>query len=134
MGNRAFTVARLAEAAGVGVETIRYYERRGLLARPQPSGGTYREYDRKHVARIRFVKRAQELGFTLAEIETLLRLDDGADRETIRAIAAARLDQTRSRLADLHRMETTLAHVLRDCERRTEAPHCPIIEAIGQDR
>ena len=132
MGNRAFTVARLAEAAGVGVETIRYYERRGLLARPQRGAGTYREYERKHVARIRFVKRAQDLGFTLAEIETLLKLDDGTDRATIRKIAGERLAQIRSRVADLRRMEKTLAHVLHDCERRGEAPHCPIIEAIGQ--
>jgi len=133
MAQQAFTVARLAQAAGVGVETIRYYERRGLLAQPRRGAGTYREYDRKHVARIRFVKRAQELGFTLAEIETLLRLDDGADRATIREIASTRLSQIRDRVRDLRRMEKALAHVLAACERHAEAPHCPIIEAIGQE-
>jgi len=128
------TIARLAQAANVGVETVRYYERRGLVARPSRDVASYRHYDRSHVARIRFIKRAQELGFTLAEIETLLVLEDGADRQSIRRIAGQRLQQIRSRIADLRRMEKTLAHVLHDCEREDTAPHCPIIEVIDAEQ
>src|SRR5688500_13033567 len=118
------TIARAARAAAVGVETIRYYERRGLVPQPTQHRGAYRRYDRKHVARIRFIKRAQELGFTLDEIESLLELQDGTDRRSIRRIAANRLEQIRTRIADLRRMENALAHVLKECEARA-MPQCP---------
>jgi len=134
MEERTMTIARLAQAANVGVETVRYYERRGLVDRPSRASASYRHYDRSHVARIRFIKRAQELGFTLAEIETLLVLEDGADRQSIRRIAGQRLQQIRSRIADLRRMEQTLAHVLHDCEREDAALHCPIIGAIAAEQ
>jgi len=133
MEQHSLTIARLAAAADVGVETVRYYERRGLLPQPMRAQGGYRRYDRNHVARIRFIKRAQELGFTLAEIESLLELEDGADRGTIRRIARARLEQIRSRIADLRRMKKVLAHVLHECEQRVAAPQCPIITAIAGD-
>ena len=93
--------------------------------------GAYRRYDDSHVARIRFIKRAQDLGFTLEEVEDLLRLQDGTDRRTIQRIAAKRLEQTRRRIADLRRMEKTLAHVLHECESESGKPHCPIIEAMN---
>ena len=124
------TIARLAKAADVGVQTVRYYERRGLVPQPTRKVGAYRRYDSNHVARIRFVRRAQELGFTLEEIETLLQLEDGTDRKTIRSIANTRLEQIKSRIRDLRRMERALAHVLEECETHTDAPHCPIIAAI----
>jgi Hg(II)-responsive transcriptional regulator len=124
------TIAKAARAAGVGVETVRYYERRGLIAQPPKSNGAYRRYGSDHVGRIRFVKRAQELGFTLEEIESLLKLEDGADRRSIQKIAAARLDQVRSRIADLRRIESTLAHALDEC-RKGDTPDCPIIGAIA---
>ncbi len=131
MESSALTIARAAEAAGVGVETVRYYERRGLISQPTQKVGAYRRYDGEHVARIRFIKRAQELGFTLEEIESLLRLEDGADRRSIRRIAAARLEQIRSRVDDLRRIERTLSHLLHECERSGTAPRCPIIAAIA---
>ena len=127
------TIAGAARAAGVGVETVRYYERRGLIAQPKKPGAAYRRYGSDHVRRIRFVKRAQELGFTLDEIESLLMLQDGADRKRIQKIAAERLDEVRSRIADLRRIERTLAHVLEDC-RKGATPHCPIIGAIAAAR
>jgi MerR family mercuric resistance operon transcriptional regulator len=130
MEDASLTIARLAQAADVGVETVRYYERRGLVPRPTRKVGAYRRYDGNHVARIRFIKRAQELGFSLEEIEGLLELQDGTDRRTIRSIAGNRLGQIRSRIADLHRMEKALAHVLHECETHSAKPHCPIIEAI----
>jgi MerR family mercuric resistance operon transcriptional regulator len=131
MEQSSLTIAKAAEAAAVGVETIRYYERRGLIAQPTTRVGSYRTYDSKHVARIRFIKRAQELGFTLEEIESLLTLEDGTDRRSIRAIAAGRLEEIRDRIADLKRMEKALSHVLHKCEAEAGRPRCPIIEAIS---
>lgn len=128
--DEAMTIAGLADAAQVGVETVRYYERRGLIAQPTRKVGAYRRYDDSHVARIRFIKHAQQLGFTLDEVEDLLKLQDGTDRRTIRSIAAKRLEQTRQRIADLKRMEKTLAHVLHECESGAGRPHCPIIEVM----
>ena len=125
-----FTIAGLAREANVGVETVRFYERRGLIAQPKTTNGAYRRYGSDHVRRIRFVKRAQELGFTLDEIESLLKLEDGADRRSIQIIAGERLDQVRTRIADLRRIERTLKHLLDDCK-RGGVPHCPIIGAIA---
>ncbi|HSC93676.1 MAG TPA: MerR family transcriptional regulator [Burkholderiales bacterium] len=125
-----FTIGDAAEAAGVGVETVRYYERRGLVPRPGRTPGAYRRYGGDHVGRIRFIKRAQSLGFSLEEIATLLELDDGTDRRSIRRIAAARLEETRRRVADLKRIERVLAHLLHECEAHARAPRCPIIGAI----
>ena len=128
------TIASLAQAAGVGVETVRYYERRGLIAQPGRVAGAYRRYGGDHVHRIRFIRRAQELGFNLEEIETLLALEDGTDRRTIRRIAGARLTEIRRRLADLKRMEHALAHLLHECEAHQKAQRCPIIAAIADFR
>jgi len=128
--NAGLTIGDVADAAGVGIETIRYYERRGLVPQPGKAAGAYRRYGAGHVDRIRFIKRAQALGFSLEEIETLLELEDGADRRSIRRIAAARLEDTRRRIADLRRIEGVLAHLLHECEAHAKAHHCPIIAAI----
>jgi len=128
--NAGLTIGDVADAAGVGIETIRYYERRGLVPQPGKAAGAYRRYGAGHVDRIRFIKRAQALGFSLEEIETLLELEDGADRRSIRRIAAARLEDTRRRIADLRRIEGVLAHLLHECEAHAKAHHCPIITAI----
>ena len=130
MGDLSLTIRGVADAAQVGVETVRYYERRGLIEQPKQKIGAYRRYDSKHVARIRFVKRAQELGFTLDEVESLLQLQDGTDRRSIRSIAARRLEQIRTRIADLRRIEKALGHVLHECETHSGTPQCPIIDAI----
>lgn len=125
------TIAGLARAAGVGIETVRYYERRGLVAQPKRSTGSYRHYQADHLNRIRFIRRAQELGFNLQEITTLLKLEEGADRRTIRRIAGARLEEIRRRVSDLRRMEKVLAHLLHECETHDKAPSCPIITAMA---
>lgn len=130
MQDTRYTIGDIAGAAGVGVETVRYYERRGLVAQPPRALGGYRHYGGDHVHRIRFIKRAQALGFSLEEIETLLKLEDGTDRKSIRRIAAARLEDTRQRIADLKRIERVLAHLVHDCETHARAPRCPIIAAI----
>ena len=124
------TIGDVADAAGVGVETVRYYERRKLVPQPARGPGTFRRYGGAHVNRVRFIKRAQALGFSLEEIATLLLLEDGADRRSIRRIAAERLEETRRRIADLRRIEGALAHLLHDCESHSKAPRCPIIAAI----
>lgn len=135
MANQAdFTIGDVADAAGVGVETVRYYERRGLVPRPGRGFGSYRRYGSRHVDRIRFIKRAQALGFSLEEIATLLELEDGTDRRSIRRIAAARLEETRRRVADLKRIERVLQHLLHECETHSKAPRCPIIGAIATAR
>ena len=109
---------------------MRYYERRGLIEQPQKRNGAYRRYGLEHVERIRFVRRAQGLGFSLEEIETLLGLQDGANRAQVRRVASARLDQIRARMADLRRVECVLTHLLAECE-AGKTPHCPIIETLG---
>ena len=124
------TIGALARSTAVGVETIRYYQRRGLLPQPVRQYGSIRRYSAADAARLRFIRRAQELGFTLDEIGELLKLQDGADRRAIRRIARTRLTQVESRVADLQRMRRALQHVIDDCEHAPGAPRCPIIEAI----
>ena len=132
MATTALTIGRLARAAGVGIETVRYYQRRGLLSVPSPVG-TFRHYTPETIDRIRFIKRAQELGFTLTEVQELLRLNDGADRSSIRKIAQARLEQIDTNLSDLRRMQRTLKHVIHECEHTKADLPCPIIETLTAD-
>jgi MerR family transcriptional regulator, mercuric resistance operon regulatory protein len=127
----AMTIGRLAQAAEVGVETVRYYQRRGLLPQPQPTRGAYRHYPPEVAARLRFIRRAQQLGFTLDEIASLLQLSDGTDRRSIRRITAARLAQLQERMADMQKMADVLQHLLHACEHASGATRCPIIESIG---
>ena len=124
------TIGRLARAAGVGVETVRYYQQRKLLPTPAASAG-FRQYPAALVNRIRFVKRAQELGFSLDEIAGLLRLEDGSDRASIRNIAGARLAQIETKLADLRRMAQALNHLITACEHTGSNVPCPIIETLA---
>lgn len=130
---RPLTIGRLARAAGVGVETIRYYQGRGLLPVPRPKGGI-RYYAPSLVDRIGFIKRAQGLGFTLKEIATLLDLADGRNRGAVRSVASARLDQIRDKSRDLLRMESTLNDLLITCIATGEVHPCPIIEALVHER
>jgi MerR family mercuric resistance operon transcriptional regulator len=123
------TIGRLARDAGVGVETIRYYQQRGLLPVPSTQG-SFRLYPVKLSARIGFIKRAQELGFSLDEISELLRLEDGADRHSIRDIATARLVQVETKLADLKRIQKTLKHLVAKCEHTGDELPCPIIDSL----
>lgn len=125
------TIGRLARAAGVGVETVRYYQRRQLLPQPAAQDGAFRMYPAVLVDRIRFIKRAQELGFSLDEVDTLLQLEDGSDRAAIREMAADKLAHVRVKIADLVKMETALAHLLHECQATGQAQPCPIIAALA---
>lgn len=127
------TIGRLARAAGVGVETIRYYQDRKLLPVP-PSTGAFRYYPARLVERIRFIKRAQELGFSLDEIAELLLLEGSADRASIRSIATDRLAQIEHKLADLKRMQKVLRHLVTECEHTSADLPCPIIGTLAATR
>lgn len=124
------TIGRMARAAGVSVETVRYYQRRGLLPRPERPQHAYRRYDEEVLARLRFIRRAQELGFTLREIAELLSLD-ASDCRRSHEIAERRLEDIRAKVRDLRAVATRLSRVLEAC-REGEHEQCPIITAIGQ--
>jgi Hg(II)-responsive transcriptional regulator len=125
------TIGRLAKAAGVGIETIRYYQRMQLLPTPEPVRNAFRHYPVEMIERIRFIKRAQELGFSLTEIGTLLNLNDGADRKQVRELAQTRLSHIRTKIEDLQRMENILAELVHACECSETAQSCPIIAAFS---
>lgn len=130
-GTRPLTIGRLARAAGVGVETVRYYQQRALLPVPPSDGTTYRQYPSHLLQRIRFIKRAQELGFTLDEIGELLELHEAVDRASVRRIARKRLEQIDDKLAALRRMQGALRRVLKACEHADLNDPCPIIETLS---
>ena len=125
------TIGRLAEAAEVGVETLRYYQRRRLL--PVPSAAGVRRYPADVLRRVRFIRRSQALGFSLEEIRELLRLEEGGSRKEIRRIADVRLASVRDKLVALQKMEHVLAHLVAECA--SSGPHapCPIIGALAAE-
>ncbi|MFZ6656703.1 MerR family transcriptional regulator [Undibacterium sp. TJN19] len=125
-----YTIGQLAKAAGVGVETIRYYQRRELLPVPEVATG-FRTYPARLAERIRFIKRAQELGFTLDEIANLLLLEDSNDKKAIRDVAQERLLQVQAKLHDLHKMEAMLSQLIHQCASADTQALCPIIQALG---
>jgi MerR family transcriptional regulator, mercuric resistance operon regulatory protein len=130
------TIAGLARAGDVGVETIRYYQRRGLLAEPKRppgpgSGGGVRRYGDEDVRRLRFIRAAQAGGFSLDEIAALLALDATEDRPRARQLARARLDALDRRIAALQATRAWLSDLERECARDGAGP-CPILQAFGR--
>jgi len=128
------TIGKIAAAAGVGVDTVRFYERAGLLKKPVRTPSGYRVYAASDAARLRFVRRAKALGFSLDEVGELLRLNDGSGRRSsVRALAEQRLKQIEQRLSELTRMRKTLRHLLRECHGDGSLDGCPIIDAVLAD-
>lgn len=126
------TIGPLARAAGVGVETIRFYQRKGLLPQPERPYGAVRRYGTKELDRLRFIKAAQPIGFTLEAISQLLRLDDGTQCEEARAIAEHKLSDVRQRIADLQRIDAVLNGLVQKCATaEADATRCPIISALN---
>ncbi len=123
------TIGKLAAAGGVGVETIRYYQRRGLLAEPVRDGGV-RRYDETYLHRLRFIRSAQIGGFTLAEIGELLSLDATDDRIRAHQMATARLKQLDIKISQLQKARRALQHLEKECSSSSQGP-CPIIEAFA---
>ena len=125
-------IGELSRQTLCNIETIRYYERIGLLPKPQRQG-RYRRYDGNDISRLKFVRRSRELGFSLDEVRALLALSADTERETcaeVRQLAAGHLADVRAKIADLRAMEHVLADAVRRCD-AGEPPGCPIIDALS---
>lgn len=128
------TIGQVAKAAGLGIETIRYYERERLLERPARRSSGYRQFDDVAVRRLRFIKQAQRLGFTLREIRELLalRLNPSSTRSQVRERAQAKVADIELRIAELQRMKSALLPLVEACDGHGELSGCPILEAMEQ--
>ncbi|HEX8241190.1 MAG TPA: MerR family DNA-binding protein [Allosphingosinicella sp.] len=123
------TIGKLAAAGAVGVETIRFYQRKGLLGTPTRESGV-RRYGSQDVRRLRFIRKAQAAGFTLEEIRELLDLDSGQDRSRARELARTRIESLDARIADLERARDSLRSLAAECAGGGEGP-CPILASFG---
>lgn len=128
---RSLSIGKLAARTAVNLETVRYYEKVGLLPMPPRTEGGHRLYGEEHVKRLRFVRRARELGFTLEEIRALLKLADEQHPSCskVRVVASAHLQDVRAKIADLKRMEKVLNETVARCTSRT-MPDCPLLEVL----
>ena len=131
MPSHAFTISKLADAAGIGVEAVRYYQRRGLLAQPGRAEGSFREYSPTDVQRLQFIKRAQELGFTLEDVAELVSLSAEPDKQRVRAVTQRRVSEIRERVRNLQAMASALEGLASCCEKAAPTDACPIIAALA---
>ncbi|CAK7259556.1 MerR family DNA-binding protein [Shinella yambaruensis] len=122
------TIGKLAAAGNVGVETVRFYQRRGLLATPRRLDGI-RRYGPADVSRLRFIRQAQAAGFTLEEIRQLLALDSGEDRAAVRLLATKRLAELEARMAELQEARLSLQRLVSECAVGKTGP-CPILKSF----
>lgn len=127
-----FTIGQVAREAGIGVETVRFYEREGLLEQPARRRSGYRQFETQAVARLRFIKQAQRLGFTLREIRELLalKLDPDATRAQVRERAVAKIADIGERINELKRMKKALAPLIVACDGKGTLEGCPILDAL----
>jgi MerR family mercuric resistance operon transcriptional regulator len=130
MAEQGLTIGRLAASAAVNIETVRYYQRIRLMPVPKKAPRGIRRYGAQDLARLKFIKTAQGLGFTLEEVAELVKLDDGARCSEAHDIAIRKLAAVRLRLRDLRRIEQALARLARQCETRRGAIRCPVIDAL----
>ena len=129
-------IGELSRQTGCNIETIRYYERIGLVPPARRHGGRNRHYDGDDIARLRFIRRARQLGFTLDEVRTLLRLaasDGESARAEVRGLAAAHVAEIEAKIADLQAMARVLTDAICECDTE-ECPQCPLIEVLSVDR
>ena len=127
-------IGEFAKQAGVNVQTVRYYERRGLLPEPERRASGYRKYSTDCLQRLQFIRRAQELGFTLAEIGDLLalRLDPDTTADDVKHRAVAKLDDIEGRIRDLQQVRTALQHLAGECDGGAgPTGDCPLLAAMG---
>lgn len=130
------TIGKVAEKAGVGVETIRFYERRGLIEQPKkPDGAGFRSYPDEVVAQVRFIRRAQQIGFSLTEIGELLSLkaDPSSDCSDIRQRAAAKLEEVDEKIASLKRIRKALSELIAACPSSGALRACTILDALESE-
>ena len=128
------TIGRLAKLADVGIDTVRFYERRGLLPEPQRTASGYRLYTEATVSRLSFIRRAKDLGFSLEEIIALLELQDkGGTKATVKELTTRKLAQIENKIADLSKMHAVLKNLNSDCSGSGDVNGCPIIEALSEN-
>ncbi len=127
-----FSIGALSKRTGCNIETIRYYEKSGLLPAPPRTEGGHRLYGEDHLKRLTFIRRARELGFSIDEIRALLSLVDGGNYTCgeVKALTAQHMQTVREKIKDLRRLEKTLDGISSQCEGGT-APECPVIEALS---
>lgn len=128
--NDHLTIGEFGALAGVGVETIRFYQRKRLLSEPTRQAGSIRRYGAADVERLRFIKSAQSVGFSLDEVGELLRLEDGAQCKQASALAEAKLVEIRRKLAELARMEVALSGLVKACRVGRGKVACPLIASF----
>jgi MerR family transcriptional regulator, copper efflux regulator len=129
------TIGQVARQAGVGVETVRFYERQGLLEEPSRRESGYRQYPEDVVARLRFIKRAKELGFSLKEIKELLalRVDPATTCAEVKRQAEAKIADIEARIASLLRMKKALVRLTAVCRGQGPTSECPILDALDKE-
>ena len=130
-----FTIGKIAKAAGLGGETVRFYERLGLIAEPGRSGSGYRQYRPETVRRLQFIVRAKALGFTLQEIGKLLdlRATPGAGCADVQARAEAKITDIEERIAQLNAMKRVLGELVAQCRSEGPLSECPILDALNEE-
>jgi Hg(II)-responsive transcriptional regulator len=126
-------IGALAKRAGVGIDTVRYYERSGLLAPKTRLASGYRRYSAAEVARLRFIRRAQALGFTLNEIRELLALSSRRDVARVKRAAQQKVADVEQRIASLQRVRQGLVSLIDACPGHGRAENCPILKALGSE-
>ena len=129
-------IGELSKQSGAGIETIRFYERKGLLAEPVRSPSGYRHYDASVVARLQFIRRAKDLGFTLAEIKEILALwfDATTRCEHVRQRAEQKIADIEEKVRSLHKMKRSLKKVIDECESQDSVDDCPLMKGVGNAR
>lgn len=123
------TISKIAKELDINIETVRFYERRGLIVQPSKPAQGYRHYPSDTVSRIRFIKRSQELGFTLDEIANLISLNDTPCGQ-VQELAEQKLCTVRKKMADLRCLEKVLKELLTQCRSNQDDSHCPIIDSL----
>jgi len=134
MSDRVFRTSELAKKADVNKETIRFYEKKGLLSDPNRTDGGYRQYSQEDLERLVFIKNAKELGFALSEIKELLEVADGEIYKCsdIRRIAEDKLEYIDNQLRHLKKLKTTLTGLVTECQQTKTIRNCPIIQSLSQ--
>ena len=132
---QSLTISRLAKSSGVGIDTVRYYERNGLLPEPPRRASGYRAYRDEDVQRLRFIRRAKQLGFSLEEIRGLLELSQQNEQGVpgVHATAAARLAELDARIEELERVRNGLRQLVQACPGHGTPHECPILKALTGD-
>jgi MerR family mercuric resistance operon transcriptional regulator len=130
LSNPSLTIGALAAAAGVHVETVRYYQRRGLITEPVRPRGGVRRYSADDADRLRFIKRAQAMGFALAEIGNLLKLRTRRSCQATRDLAQAKLNIVNARIRELRQLRNELVLLIADCDSNTEDTRCPLMDRL----